>query len=136
MLGQSFYAVQVQRYGARTECGKILRRNIIRMLHEVQFGCIQIQPVGYLPAGYKMDLVHPRGKLLDTPEPIAQVFPIPIAFYSNVIQTMILRQISIKIFLPLRIIAIHPCHYKIYFFHAPFTISIYSINNTWSLVFA
>lgn len=118
MLRQSLDPVKIPLDRMRIKRRQKLLWNKILMLYDMQLRVIHIQPFRYMSPGNKMDLPHPRCILLNTPEPVLQIVPVPVtllpAIYMNT--QSLSNQRLILFFLPFWVISIYPGNYKIYWF--------------------
>lgn len=118
MLRQSLDPVKIPLDRMRIKRRQKLLRNKILMLYDMQLRVIHIQPFRYMSPGNKMDLPHPRCILLNAPEPVLQVVPVPVtllpAIYMNT--QSLSNQRLILFFLPFWVISIYLGNYKIYWF--------------------
>lgn len=109
------------------KCRQILVWNIILVIHDVKFGILDIQPIGQMSPGYKMNGSYPGSKFFYAPEPIPQQFPIAIPFIPVI--TFRFCGITLLFGAPRRICTIYPSNYKIYrFFNIHFFYTILSEN--------
>ena len=92
-----------------------LLRNIVPVIHQMNLRMAFIQPCRFLPAGDKMDFAHPRHKLLHATEPVFQETVIAEAGFGNpVLRVLLVTGVLRKVCLPLRVVHVDPCNYKIY----------------------
>ena len=102
------------------------------MLDPMQFRCIQIDPFRQLTTGDKVHFSDPRGKLLDTSEPILQQAPVPVTLCTSIIDLRTLRSVLIERLLPNLIATVHPGYYKINVVHESsflsFVFLLYSVR--------
>ena len=117
MLRQSLDPVKIPLDRMRIKRRQKLLWNKILMLYDMQLRVIHVQPFRHMSPGNKMDLPHPRCILLNTPEPVLQIVPVPVtllpAIYMNT--QSLSNQRLILFFLPFWVISIYPGNYKIYF---------------------
>ena len=118
MLRQSLDPVKIPLDRMRIKRRQKLLRNKILMLYDMQLRVIHIQPFRYMSPGNKMDLPHPRCILLNAPEPVLQVVPVPVTLLPAIYMTTqsLSNQRLILFFLPFWVISIYPGNYKIYWF--------------------
>ena len=114
LFRQPLNPMQVQLYWPDAEGGKILLGDEVLMTDEVQSLRIQVQPLGLLSGGDKMHLAHPRRKLLDAPEEILEVVPIPIAYLRVVVTPRCLSVVFLEFLLPNRVASVHPRNDNVY----------------------
>ena len=115
MFGQAGNLVQIAFYHHRIISRQELRRYIILVVHQMQFGVMLVEPCRFLSAGDEMNLPHPRSKLLHATEPVFQETVVAEAgFGYAVLRIVPLAGVLGKIRLPLRIVHVHPRDYKIY----------------------
>ena len=95
----------------------ILPRNKVLMIYDTKLWMIRIQPLWQMPPGHKVDLSHPRGILFHAAEPVLQIVPVPISFFSVVYICHDAKVLPcfLFFFLPPVITSIHPGDDKINF---------------------
>ena len=77
-----------------------------RLLDDMQLGMVRLQPCRQVSVGQQVYLSHPRGVLLDAPEPIAEQPPLPVA--GGVIVGAFRGPVFGVIRLPDRVRPVHP----------------------------
>ena len=100
------------------KCRAEFSGNKIFVSDNVQFRIRCIQPCRDMPPGNKMDFPYPRCILLNAPEPVLQVVPVPVTLLPAIYMTAqsLSNQRLILFFLPFGVISIYPGNYKIYWF--------------------
>ena len=95
----------------------ILPRNKVLMIYDTKLWMIRIQPLWQMPPGHKVDLSRPRGILFHAAEPVLQIVPVPISFFSVVYICHDAKVLPcfLFFFLPPVITSIHPGDDKINF---------------------
>ena len=111
LIRQIIYAVHIQLNWVRTENGQILSGYIIAVFYYIKFWVSGIEPAGYMPPCYKMNLSDPRRIFFNAPEPIGQKTPITVTVY------IIIRARTGSVFpflsKPFFIASVHPRNYNI-----------------------
>ena len=106
VLRQIRDAVHIQLDGMGAEGGQILLRDEVPVVDDMQLGMVRLQPCRQVSVGQQVYLSHPRGVLLDAPEPIAEQPPLPVA--GGVIVGAFRGPVFGVIRLPDRVRPVHP----------------------------
>ena len=130
VLRQAGNPVQVAFDHHRIVRGQELCRDIILMVHQIDFWMTGVQPRRLLATGDEMYLAHPRGKLLHATEPIAQETIIAESGFANtVFRVAPVAGILLELRLPCGVVHIHPCDNKIYVHHARTSYAVFRLKN-------
>ncbi len=93
-----------------------LRWNEILMVDQVDLGIILIEPFRFLPIGYKMYFSYPWRKLVNPSKQILLNAIVSEAVFRNsILGVVLVGGIFGKFGLPLRVVHVNPCNYKINF---------------------
>ena len=107
--------MQITLYYNGIVCRQKLAGNIILMIYQIDFRMVFIEPFRFLATGNEMYFPNPRGKFVNTPEPILQKAVIPETGIRNTILCIALFPgMLFKFKLPFGVIHINPCNHKIY----------------------
>ena len=102
-------------YHHRIEGRQELLRDIILMTHQMKLRVALVEPLRLLPAGHKVYLTHPGGKLLHTAKPVFQEAVIAETGFGNTVFGVLLTAgVLHEVGLPLRVVHVDPRDYKIY----------------------
>lgn len=100
---------------------QVFLRNIVGVLHPVQFGSVKVEPVRFLSAGDEMHRAHPRREFLHAAEPVAQKSVVSVALLAGIrFAALFFWRVFVEFRNPLRVAAVHPRDYEVYvenFFH-------------------
>ena len=95
--------------------GQELFRYVILMVYKMQLRVGCVEPCWLLSAGDEVNFAHPRGEFLHAAEPVFKETVIAEAgFRHSVLSVFLVAGVFCEIGLPLGVVHVDPCDYKIY----------------------
>jgi hypothetical protein len=112
MLGKARNAINATLDGVRREDGKSISGEYLTMIHNLNLRMRRIEPRGTLTIGYYIDMSHPRSIQLYRAQGVHKFVVLSPARIVDVVRHMTiywaLGHISVSLFAPCRVVAIHP----------------------------